>query len=136
MTINTPSSQPWFKQKKFVITLGIVVLIIIGQFTEKEKTVSGTTTLSGYEIQDNIFYDEDQDAWAWTPIFKMSLEPSTKILCDIDGLDKDGKSVVSDYFKGNVLNDGTVVYFGTKRYDTTTKEIAQSIKSYKISCRE
>ena len=136
MTIDTPSSQPWFKQKKFVIPLGIVVLIIIGQFTEEEKTVSGTTTLSGYEIQDNIFYDEDQDAWAWTPIFKMSLEPSTKILCDIDGLDKDGKSVVSDYFKGNVLNDGTVVYFGTKSYDTTTKEIAQSIKSYKISCRE
>ena len=136
MTTNSPSSQPWFKQKKFAIPLFIVVLILVGQFTEKEETVSGTTTLSGYEIQDNIFYDEEQDAWAWTPIFKISLKPSTKILCDIAGVDIDGNSLVTDYFKGNVLSDGTVTYFGTKRHDTTTKEIAQAIKTYKISCRE
>jgi len=128
--------EPWFKKKKFIIPLVIVVLAIIGQFTNKETPPPAPAVITAYAFQDNIFYDDDQKAWAWTPIFKVNLDPFTKVVCDIKGLDKDGKAVVADNFLGNVLNDGTVIYYGSKRYDITTKEIADSIKSYEIGCKK
>jgi hypothetical protein len=130
----TTTGQPWFKQKKFIIPLVIVVLAIIGQFTGGKKEAPPAAVKNVYDIKPNIFFDEDQNAWAWTPIFKYPASPQTKLTCEAKGLDKEGNSVVADTFPANVLNDGTVIYYGDKRYDITTKEIAESIASYEISC--
>lgn len=134
MTTDMPADKPWFKKKKFVILIAIVVLGVIGQFTGGEEEVAAPPVKNVYDIKPNIFFDDEQNAYAWTPIFKYPADPATKLTCEAKGLDKDGNSVVADTFPANVLNDGTVIYFGEKRYDTTTKEIADSIASYEITC--
>ena len=134
MTNETPVDQPWFKKKKFIILIAIVVLGVIGQFTGGEEEAPVAAVKNVYDIKPNIFFDDEQNAYAWTPIFKYPADPQTKLTCEAKGLDMDGKSVVADTFPANVLNDGTVIYFGDKRYDTTTKEIAESIASYEITC--
>jgi hypothetical protein len=134
MTNETPVNQPWFKKKKFIILIAIVVLGVIGQFTGGEEEAPVASVKSVYDIKPNIFFDDEQNAYAWTPIFKYPADPQTKLTCEAKGLDMDGNSVVADTFPANVLNDGTVIYFGEKRYDTTTKEIAESIASYEITC--
>ena len=134
MTNETPVNQPWYKKKKFIILIAIVVLGVIGQFTGGEEEAPPAAVKNVYDIKPNIFFDEDQNAYAWTPIFKYPASPQTKLTCDAKGLDAEGNAVVADTFPANVLNDGTVIYFGEKRYDTTTKEIAESIVNYEISC--
>lgn len=134
MTNETPVNQPWFKKKKFIILIAIVVLGVIGQFTGGEEEAPPAAVKTVYDIKPNIFFDDEQNAYAWTPIFKYPAEPQTKLTCEAKGLDAGGNSVVADTFPANVLNDGTVIYFGDKRYDTTTKEIAESIASYEITC--
>jgi hypothetical protein len=134
MTNETPVNQPWFKKKKFIILIVIVVLGVIGQFTGGEEEAPPAAVKNVYDIKPNIFFDDEQNAYAWTPIFKYPAEPQTKLTCEAKGLDAGGNSVVADTFPANVLNDGTVIYFGEKRYDTTTKEIAESIASYEITC--
>ena len=134
MTNETPVDQPWFKKKKFIILIAIVVLGVIGQFTGGEEEAPVAAVKNVYDIKPNIFFDDEQNAYAWTPIFKYPADPATKLTCEAKGLDKDGNSVVADTFPANVLNDGTVIYYGEKRYDTTTKEIAESIVDYEIAC--
>lgn len=134
MTNETPVDQPWFKKKKFIILIAIVVLGVIGQFTGGEEEAPVASVKNVYDIKPNIFFDDEQNAYAWTPIFKYPADPATKLTCEAKGLDKDGNSVVADTFPANVLNDGTVIYYGEKRYDTTTKEIAESIVDYEIAC--
>ncbi len=134
MTNETPVNQPWYKKKKFIILIAIVVLGVIGQFTGGEEEAPPAAVKNVYDIKPNIFFDDEQNAYAWTPIFKYPAEPATKLTCDAKGLDAEGNAVVADTFPANVLNDGTVIYFGEKRYDTTTKEIAESIVNYEISC--
>jgi hypothetical protein len=134
MTTDMPADKPWFKKKKFVILIAIVVLGVIGQFTGGEEEAPPAAVKNVYDIKPNIFFDDEQNAYAWTPIFKYPAEPQTKLTCEAKGLDAGGNSVVADTFPANVLNDGTVIYFGEKRYDTTTKEIAESIASYEITC--
>ncbi len=121
------------KQK---VALVIVALILISQFSigGGAETVSTPTVKNVYDIKPNIFIDDEQNAYAWTPIFKYPASPATKLTCEAKALDKDGTAVVADTFPANVLNDGTVIYYGEKRYDTTTKEIAESIVNYEISC--
>ena len=134
MTNETPVNQPWFKKKKFIILIVIVVLGVIGQFTGGEEEAPPAAVKNVYDIKPNIFFDDEQNAWAWTPIFKFPADPATKLTCEAKALDKDGNSVVADTFPANVLNDGTVIYYGEKRYDITTKEIADSIVDYEITC--
>jgi hypothetical protein len=134
MTTDIPTGKPWFKKKKFIILIAIVVLGVIGQFTGGEEEAPVASVKNVYDIKPNIFFDDEQNAYAWTPIFKYPADPQTKLTCEAKGLDMDGNSVVADTFPANVLNDGTVIYFGEKRYDTTTKEIAESIASYEITC--
>lgn len=136
MTNETPVDKPWFKKKKFIILIAIVVLGVIGQFTGGEEEAPPAAVKNVYDIKPNIFFDEDQNAYAWTPIFKYPASPATKITCEAKALDKDGTAVVADTFPANVLNDGTVIYYGDKRYDTTTKEIADTIVNYEITCTE
>jgi hypothetical protein len=136
MTNETPVNQPWFKNKKFIILIAIPVLVVIGQSTGGEEEAPPAAVKNVYDIKPNIFFDDEQNAYAWSPIFKFPASPQTKLTCEAKGLDKDGNSVVADTFPANVHNDGTVIYYGDKRYDTTTKEIAESIASYEISCTE
>mgnify|MGYP000586613918 CR=1 FL=1 len=134
MTTDTPSSKPWFQKKRYIIAMVLVVLAIIGQFTGGEEEAPPAAVKNVYDIKPNIFFDDEQNAYAWTPIFKYPASPATKLTCEAKALDKDGTAVVADTFPANVLNDGTVIYYGDKRYDITTKEIAESIASYEISC--
>lgn len=136
MTNETPAGKPWFKKKKFIILIAIVVFGTIGQFTGGEEAAPPVSIKNAYDIKPNIFFDDEQNAYAWTPIFKYPVSPTTRMTCEISGLDKDGTPVVADTFEANTLNDGTVIYYGDKRYDTTTKEIADSIATYKIACKE
>ena len=136
MTNETPANKPWFKKKRFIILIAIVVLGVIGQFTGGEEEAPPVAVKNVYDIKPNIFFDDEQNAYAWTPIFKYPASPSTKLTCEAKALDADGNSVVADTFPANVLNDGTVIYYGDKRYDITTKEIADSIASYEIACTE
>jgi hypothetical protein len=134
MTANIPYSKPWYKKKKFIIPLVFVALGIIGQITGGEEEAPPAAVKNVYDIKPNIFFDDDQNAWAWTPIFKYPASPATKLTCVAKALDKNGIAVVADTFPANVLNDGTVIYYGDKRYDITTKEIADSIVNYEITC--
>ena len=138
MTSVLPLGKPWFRKKKFIVLAVFVLLAVIGQFTSRRESAPAPApfVITAYSFQDNIFYDEEQKLWAWTPMFKVNLDPFTKVVCDVKALDKDGNLLVAANFLGNVLKDGSVIYYGSKRYDTTTKKIAKAIKSYEIGCKK
>jgi hypothetical protein len=53
MTTDMPADKPWFKKKKFIILIAIVVLGIIGQFTggSEESETSSTTASSSTQTR-------------------------------------------------------------------------------------
>lgn len=134
MTQQTPAGKPFYKKRSFIILAVIVGLGVIGQFNQTEAPAPKPVVKNAYDIKPNIFYDDEQKAWAWTPIFKWPVSPKTRMTCEVAGLDKDGKQVAADTFDANTLNDGTVIYYGEIRNDYTTKAIAESIVDYTIKC--
>jgi hypothetical protein len=129
--------EPWYKKKKFIIPLVIVVLAIIGQFTSGEEEappVAEAKYLTVYRIEPNVFYDEEDNAWYWGAMFRTDEAPMTKLNCKVDALDKSGNTILSEGHQYNVVNDSTVIRYGEDNLPTTTKEIAKAIDSFNIYC--
>ena len=129
--------EPWYKKKKFIIPLVIVVLAIIGQFTggeEEAPPVAEAKYLTVYRIEPNVFYDEEDNAWYWGAMFRTDEAPMTKLNCKVDALDTSGNTILSEGHQYNVVNDSTVIRYGEDNLPTTTKEIAKAIDSFNIYC--
>ena len=131
--------EPWYKKKKFIIPLVIVVLAIIGQFTNssdkvESESVAEAQYLTVYRIVPNVFYDDEDTAWSWGAMFRTDEAPMTKLNCKVDALDKSGNTILSEGHQYNVANDSTVIRYGEDNLPTTTKEIAKAIDSFNIYC--
>jgi hypothetical protein len=131
------TNEPWYKKKKFIIPLVIVVLAIIGQFTggeEEAPPVAEAKYLTVYRIEPNVFYEEEDNTWYWGASFRTDEAPMTKLNCKVDALDKSGNTILSEGHQYNVVNDSTVIRYGEDNLPTTTKEIAKAIDSFNIYC--
>ena len=129
--------EPWYKKKKFIIPLVIVVLAIIGQFTggeEEAPPVAEAKYLTVYRIEPNVFYDEEDNAWYWGAMFRTDEAPMTKLNCKVDALDKSGNTILSEGHQYNVVNESNLIRYGEYNLPTTTKEIAKAIDSFNIYC--
>jgi hypothetical protein len=131
--------EPWYKKKKFIIPLVIVLLAIIGQFTNssdkvESESVAEAQYLTVYRIVPNVFYDDEDNAWYWGAMFRTDEAPMTKLNCKVDALDKSGNTILSEGHQYNVVNDSTVIRYGEDNLPTTTKEIAKAIDSFNIYC--
>jgi hypothetical protein len=99
-----------------------------------------TSSISGKQvsitnIEDCSDYDPDANEWWWGACFKGSgLSPMTQMDCTSQALNSKGEVILTDEFRANTLNDGSIIHYGTGGFPTTTKSNVKAIKSYKISC--
>jgi hypothetical protein len=130
----TTTGQPWFKQKKFIIPLVIVVLAIIGQFTgSSEPAAPKTLTIS--DIKDMSGFDEENNDYYWGATFRITeLEPTTKVNCTVKAIDANGGVLIEETYEGNTLNEGTIIKYGEEGLTSTTKEIVEAISTFDVSC--
>ena len=130
----TTTGQPWFKQKKFIIPLVIVVLALIGQFTGSSEP-EAHKTLAISDIKDVSGFDEENNEYYWGATFRITeLEPMTKVNCTVKALDSNGGVLIEESYEGNTLNEGTIIKYGEEGLSTTTKEIVEAISSFDVSC--
>jgi len=130
----TTTGQPWFKQKKFIIPLVIVVLALIGQFTGSSEP-EAPKTLAISDIKDVSGFDEENNEYYWGATFRITeLEPMTKVNCTVKALDSNGGVLIEESYEGNTLNEGTIIKYGEEGLSTTTKEIVEAISSFDVSC--
>lgn len=131
--------KPWYASKKIIILIVIVVLAIIGQFTNssdkvEKQPVAEQQYLSVYDLLNITFYDEEDKVWYWGVNFKTDQPPSTKLNCEVNALNKAGETVVSEQHNYNLGNEGFVVRYGSDDLPTTTKEIAEAINTFEVLC--
>lgn len=128
------TNQPWFKKKKFIIPLVIVVLAIIGQFTgSSEPAAPKTLTIS--DIKDMSGFDEENNDYYWGATFRITeLEPTTKVNCTVKAIDANGGVLIEETYEGNTLNEGTIIKYGEEGLTSTTKEIVEAISTFDVSC--
>jgi hypothetical protein len=82
-------------------------------------------------------FDDSTNTWYWGACMKATgVAPMTHMTCTENGLDSAGKQVATHTFPANTLNDLTIIAYGENEttQPTTTKAIAQSIKSVTVSC--
>lgn len=105
----------------------------------KAKTSdSGTNVGKAVEITDivNFSATEGSEGWYWGASFKANQKPMTQMDCEVKALDKNGKIVASTKYRGNTLNDGTVIGYGPDAASLVdaSKSIVQSIKTFDVKC--
>jgi hypothetical protein len=85
-------------------------------------------------IEDCSGYDPDLNEWWWGACFKgVRLSPMTQMDCTSQALNSKGEVILTDEFRANTLNDGTIIHYGAT-LPTTTKAKVKAIKSYNIKC--
>jgi hypothetical protein len=101
-------------------------------------TDSGTNAGKEVLISDiqNFSATDDSEGWYWGASFKADQEPMTQMDCVVKALDNNGKVVAETSYRGNTLNDGTVIGYGkdAQSLPDSTKSIVLSIKSFDIKC--
>lgn len=108
-----------------------------GECTAK---TSDTGTLAGKSVKisdiQNFSATEGSEGWYWGASFKADQAPMTQMDCVVKALDKNGKVVAETSYRGNTLNDGTVIGYGPDAQSLvdSTKTIVQSIKSFDVKC--
>lgn len=108
-----------------------------GECTAK---TSDTGTLAGKSVKisdiQNFSATEGSEGWYWGASFKADQAPMTQMDCVVKALDKNGKVVAETSYRGNTLNDGTVIGYGPDAQSLvdSTKAIVQSIKSFDVKC--
>ena len=128
------TNKPWYKKKKFIIPLVIVVLAIIGQFTGSSEP-EAPKTLAISDIKDMSGFDEENNEYYWGATFRITeLEPMTKVNCTVKALDSSGGVLIEETYEGNTLNEGTIIKYGEEGLSTTTKEIVEAISTFDVSC--
>ena len=134
MTNETPVDKPWFKKKKFIILIAIVVLAVIGQFTGSSEP-DAPETLAISDIKDMSGFDEENNDYYWGATFRITeLEPMTKVNCTVKAIDANGGVLIEETYEGNTLNEGTIIKYGEEGLTSTTKEIVEAISTFDVSC--
>ena len=99
---------------------------------------SGTNAGKEVVISDiqNFSATDDSEGWYWGASFKADQEPMTQMDCVVKALDKNGKVVAETSYRGNTLNDGTVIGYGedAQSLPDSTKSIVLSIESFDVKC--
>lgn len=103
-----------------------------------ETTDSGTLAGKAVVISDitNFSATDGSEGWYWGASFKANQKPMTQMDCTVKALDKNGKVVGETSYRGNTLNDGTVIGYGkdAKSLVDSTKAVVLSIKSFDVKC--
>ena len=107
---------------------------------ECSATTTDTETNAGKSvvISDivNFSATEGSEGWYWGASFKADQNPMTQMDCVVKALDKNGKVIGETSYRGNTLNDGTVIGYGSDAQSLvdSTKSMVLSIKSFDVKC--
>jgi hypothetical protein len=101
-------------------------------------TDTGTNAGKSVVISDieNFSATEGSEGWYWGASFKANQKPMTQMDCIVKALDKNGKVVGETSYRGNTLNDGTVIGYGSDAQSLvdSTKSIVLSIETFDVKC--
>jgi hypothetical protein len=101
-------------------------------------TDTGTNAGKSVVISDieNFSATEGSEGWYWGASFKANQKPMTQMDCTVKALDKNGKVVGETSYRGNTLNDGTVIGYGSDAQSLvdSTKSIVLSIETFDVKC--
>lgn len=101
---------------------------------------SGTNAGKSVVISEikNFSATDGSEGWYWGASFKANQEPMTQMDCVVKALDKSGKVIGTTSYRGNTLNDGTVIGYGpgsdSKALVDASKSMVLAIKSFDIKC--
>ena len=107
---------------------------------ECSATTTDTETNAGKAVVisdiQNFSATEGSEGWYWGASFKANQKPMTQMDCVVKALDKNGKVVGETSYRGNTLNDGTVIGYGEDAQSLvdSTKAVVLSIKSFEVKC--
>lgn len=107
---------------------------------ECTATTTDTGTNAGKEVVisdvQNFSATEGSEGWYWGASFKANQKPMTQMDCVVKALDKNGEEVGQTSYRGNTLNDGTVIGYGSdaQALVDSTKSLVLSIKTFDVKC--
>lgn len=107
---------------------------------ECTATTSDTGTNAGVEVVisdiENFSATDGSEGWYWGASFKADQEPMTQMDCTVKALNKSGKVIGTTSYRGNTLNDGTVIGYGNNAQSLVdlTKSIVLAIESFDVKC--
>jgi hypothetical protein len=103
-----------------------------------ETSDSGTLSGTSVEISEiqNFSATDGSEGWYWGASFKANQKPMTQMDCVVKALDKNGAVIGETSYRGNTLNDGTVIGYGknVKSIVDANKSMVLSIKSFDVKC--
>jgi hypothetical protein len=101
--------------------------------TDTESNVGKAVVIS--DIVD-FSATEGSEGWYWGASFKANQNPMTQMDCVVKALDKNGKIIGETSYRGNTLNDGTVIGYGSDAQSLvdSTKSMVLSIESFDVKC--
>lgn len=101
-------------------------------------TDTGTNAGKGVVISEieNFSATEGSEGWYWGASFKANQKPMTQMDCVVKALDQNGKVIGETSYRGNTLNDGTVIGYGSDAQSLvdSTQSMVLSIKSFDVKC--
>ena len=107
---------------------------------ECTATTSDTGTNSGKGVVissiENFSATDGSEGWYWGASFKSDQKPMTQMDCAVNALDKTRKVIGTTSYRGNTLNDGTVIGYGNDAQSLvdSTKSMVLAIKSFDVKC--
>jgi hypothetical protein len=126
----------------------IVQLTITKEGADYADQFSGECTAATTDVGTNVGKDvvisdiedfsatDGSEGWYWGASFKANQKPMTQMNCNVKALDKNGKVIGETSYRGNTLNDGTVIGYGSDAQSLvdSTKSMVRSIKSFDVKC--
>jgi len=107
---------------------------------ECTATTTDTATNAGKSVLisdiQNFSATEGSEGWYWGASFKANQKPMTQMDCVVKALDKSGKVIGETSYRGNTLNDGTVIGYGNdaQALVDASKSMVLSINSFDVKC--
>ena len=107
---------------------------------ECTATTTDTETNAGKGVViseiENFSATEGSEGWYWGASFKANQKPMTQMDCVVQALDKNDKVIGETSYRGNTLNDGTVIGYGIDAQSLvdSTQSMVLSIKSFDVKC--
>jgi hypothetical protein len=139
--LTNPISPNQTKQVAVQLTITKEGSAFANQFSgECTASTSDTGTNAGTAVVisdiQNFSATDGSEGWYWGASFKANQKPMTQMDCVVKALNNNGKVVGTTSYRGNTLNDGTVIGYGSdaKSLVDSTQSIVQSIKSFDVKC--
>lgn len=107
---------------------------------ECTATTSDTASNAGknVKVRDivNFSATDGSEGWYWGASFKADQQPMTQMNCVVKALDKGGKVIGVTKYRGNTLNDGTVIGYGSdpKSLVDAPQSVVLAIESFDVKC--